>query len=69
MKVLSNLIIVGTLLATITSCKDTKKIEEEAAAATIEKVEAVEAELETVVKDIEEKAEELDSSLDALDDI
>ena len=71
MKVLSNLIIAVALLATIASCKDTKKekIEENVSKETIEKIEAVETELETITDELEQKANELDNSLQALDDI
>lgn len=67
MKLASKLIIAMSFLAII-ACKDSKK-EEEAAASAIEKVEAVEAELDAVTKELEQKAEELDNSLNALDDI
>lgn len=58
------------LLSTVIACKETKKeVESATPATTIEKVEAVESEIEKAVKELEKEAEELDSSLNALDDI
>ena len=71
MKLSTKFLIITTLLLVMVACKDTKKEEEEnaTAKATIEKVEVVESELETITKDLEKQAEVLDNTLNALDDI
>lgn len=63
LKVAILLIAIGTY-----SCTDKKKEEEETKAA-VEKIEAVEAEIDQAVENVEQKSEELEASLEALDSI
>ncbi|SEM27013.1 hypothetical protein SAMN04487910_4601 [Aquimarina amphilecti] len=62
-KLLTLLLFVGVI-----SCTDKKKEEEETKAA-VEKIEAVESELENVTEEVTKKADELEDSLKDLDSI
>ncbi len=57
------------LTLVFTACKETKKQDELDANVTIEKAEAIEAELDKVTDELEKEAQELDKALDALDEI
>ncbi|AXT55793.1 hypothetical protein J8L88_21160 [Aquimarina sp. MMG015] len=56
------------LFVGVISCTDKKKEEEETKAA-VEKIEAVESELESVTEEVTKKADELEDSLKDLDSI
>jgi len=70
MKLLCKFFTVAILLIVLISCKETKTDNSSSTITeTIEKVKTIETELENITESIEQKAEDLDKSLDALDDI
>lgn len=66
MKVLIKFFVVVMILG-LASCRDTKK--EEAEAENVEKLEAVNAEVEQVTEELEDEAAELEEALKELDSI
>lgn len=70
MKLVGKISLAVALLATVASCKEAKKETENVEpTTTINKVEAVEKEIENTVKELEKSATELENSLDSLEDI
>ena len=69
MRILSKIFIATLFTVTIVACKETKTEDNSSTNAIIEKVKEVELELENVTNTLEKEAEDLDKSLDALDEI
>ncbi|WP_025739482.1 hypothetical protein [Aquimarina pacifica] len=67
MKICIKLIFLLFLIG-ITSCKDLKK-EEEETKVIVEKIEAIETELDQISEDVDAKVKELEASLEDLDSI
>ena len=67
MKVLLKLVVI-VLVIGLSSCRDTKK-EEAEAAAQLEQIESIEEEAATLTEEIDAEAEELEAALKELDSI
>ena len=61
-------LIIGVLLVGLMSCRDTKK-EQEQLDANLDKIEAVEQDIDDTVEEVEQKAEEVEAALIELDSL
>ena len=61
-------LIIGVLLVGLMSCRDTKK-EQEQLDANLDKIEAVEQDIDHTVEEVEQKAEEVEAALIELDSL